>query len=91
MNRDHAFKSICFFLFGSPKGQVVSDQLHDSGGILVVFLIDLVNVSDGWVESLLGQLAGLGSVVSDFVEKHWIVQGQSESDWVGSCQLLFSQ
>ena len=47
MNRDHAFKSICFFLFGSPKGQVVSDQLHDSGGILVVFLIDLVNVSDG--------------------------------------------
>ncbi len=58
-----------FFEFRSPESEVVPDQLHDGGGILVLFLFDLVDVGNGIVEGFLGELAGNAWVVLDFVEE----------------------
>ena len=52
---------------GSPQGEVVSDKLHDGGGIFVDILIELLDVADGLVEGFLGELAGLGWVIHDLV------------------------
>ena len=50
---------LSFFLkFRGPEGQIISDELHDGCGILVLIFLDLVNVSNGIIEGLLGQLAG---------------------------------
>ena len=58
MNNQTSLVFSFFLKLGSPEGQVVSDELHDGGGILVLVLLDLVNVSDGIVEGLLSELAG---------------------------------
>ena len=48
-----------FFKLGGPESKVVSDQLHNCGGILVLLLFDLVDVGNRIVKSLLGELASL--------------------------------
>ena len=72
---------------GSPKVEVVSDELHDGGGVLVDFLLELLNIGNSHVEGLLGELTGLGGVVHDFVVEDGEVKGQSESDGVGGLEV----
>jgi len=79
-----------FFKFGGPEGQVVSDKLHDGCGILVLVLLDLVNVSNGIVEGLFGELAGFAGISHDFIVEDRVVQGKTESDGVGGLEILFS-
>ncbi len=50
-----------------PKSKVVSHQLHDGSGVLVVALLDVLDISDGIIEGHLGQLAGLLWVVLDLI------------------------
>lgn len=40
------------FKFRGPEGEVISDQLHDGGGILVLIFLDGLDVSNGVIESL---------------------------------------
>ena len=58
--REHqSFSLVLLFLeLGGPESKVVSDQLHDGGGILVLVFLDLINVGNGVIEGLLGELAG---------------------------------
>jgi len=73
---------------GGPESQVVSDELHNGGGVLVLVFLDVLDVGDGVVEGLLGQVAGLGGVVEALVVEHGEVEGESESDGVGGLQLV---
>jgi hypothetical protein len=79
-----------FLEFWSPESQVVSDQLHDRGGILVLIFFDLIDVSNRIIKGLLGNLAGFARVILDFVEENWVVQGQTQSNWMGGLQVLFT-
>ena len=45
---------------GGPEGEVITEQLHDEGGILVGLLGEGVELGDGVVEGLLGEDARLG-------------------------------
>ena len=53
-------------------------------------LFDLVDVSDGVIEGLLGQLAGLGRVVPHLVEENGVVQRQAQSAGVRGLQIFLS-
>ncbi len=64
--------------------------MHDGSGILVLIFLDLIDVSNGIIESLLGELAGFGWVVLDFVVEHGVVEGETESDGVGGLEVLLS-
>ena len=75
------------FELRGPEGQVIADELHDGGGILVVLLLDLLDVSNGVVEGLLGELASLLGIVADFIIENGEVEGQSESDGVGGLEV----
>jgi len=70
-----------------PESKVVSDELHDGGSIFVDILLKLLNVSDGLVEGLLGELASLGGVVHDFIVEDREVKGKSESDGVSGLKV----
>lgn len=56
-----------------------------------MLLVDLINIGNGRIEGLLGQLAGLCPVVPDLIEKDGVVQGQSQSNRVRCGQLLLCQ
>ena len=70
-----------------PESQVVPQQLHDQGGVLVLILIQGVDLSDGVLEGLLGELDGLVGVVEDLVLEDGVVQTETETDGVGGVQL----
>ena len=80
-----------FLELGGPESQVVSDELHDGGGILVLVFLDLVNVSNGIIKGLLGQLAGFAGVVLDLIMEDGVVKGKAESDGMGGLELLLSE
>jgi hypothetical protein len=44
------------FKFRSPEGEVISDQLHDRCGILVLVFLDRFDIGDSVIESLLVKL-----------------------------------
>ena len=45
---------------GCPQGEVITKELKDEGGILVVLLREGIELSDSLIEGVLGELAGLG-------------------------------
>src|SRR3546814_9191830 len=51
----------------SPEGQVVAEQLHDQGAVLVRLLREGVKLSNRIVESLLSQVASAVGRVEDLV------------------------
>mmetsp|Transcript_25836 Transcript_25836/g.65743 ORF Transcript_25836/g.65743 Transcript_25836/m.65743 type:complete len:259 (-) Transcript_25836:40-816(-) len=66
-----------------PEGQVISQELHDESGILVRLLVEGVELRDGVVEGLLGQVAGAIGRVEDLVVEDGEVERQAEADGVG--------
>ena len=86
---NHSLVTI-FLELGGPESQVVSDELHDGGGILVLILLDLINVSNGIIEGLLGQLTGFAGVVLNLVVEDGVVQGKAESDGMSGLEILLS-
>ena len=87
----HCSFVLAFFLeLGGPEGQIVPDELHDGGGVLVLILLDLVNVSNGVIEGLLGKLAGFGGVILDLVVEDGVVEGKAQPDGVGGLEILLS-
>ena len=65
-----------------PKGQVVSDQLHDGGRVFVLVLWEILDVGNSIIEGLLGHLTGFGGLVHDLVVEHGEVEGETKSDGV---------
>lgn len=64
--------------------QVVSKKLHDKSGILVAFLTQSIELGNGIIEGLLGEVAGLVRRVQDLVVEDGEVQGKTETD--GMCR-----
>lgn len=69
-------------LVRGPESEVVAQQLHDEGGILVRLLGQGVELGNGVVESLLGQVAGAVGGVEDLVIENGKVEGQTQADRV---------
>ena len=70
-------------LVGGPQGEVVAEELHDEGGVLVRLLRQSVELGDGIVEGLLGDVAGAVGAVEDLVVEDGEVEGKAEADGVG--------
>jgi len=73
-----------------PEGEVIAEELHDEGGVLVRVLGEGVEVSDGVVKGLLGETAGAVGGSSDLVVKDREVEGEAETDGVSGSELLLS-
>lgn len=74
-------------LVGGPEGEVVAQQLHDEGGVLVRLLGEGVQLGDGVVEGLLGEVARAVGGVEDLVIENGKVEGQTQADGVGGGQV----
>lgn len=70
-----------------PEGEVVTEQLHDEGAVTVRLLRERVELGDGVIEGLLGQVASTVRRVENLVVEHGEVEGQAEADGVGGSQL----
>jgi len=70
-----------------PQGKIVSKQLHDEGRILVGVLVERVQLGDGVVERLLGQVARALRRVEDFVVEHGEVEREAEPNRVRGLHL----
>ena len=70
-----------------PQGEVVPEELHDEGGVLVALLTQSVQLGDGFIKGLLGQLARLLGTVEDLIVKDGKVESQSKSDGMGGGKL----
>lgn len=62
----------------APEGDVVTQELEDQGRLRVNLVRQPVEVRTCFVERFLGDLDSLPLLPKDFVEKHGIVQYQSE-------------
>mmetsp|Transcript_35137 Transcript_35137/g.52128 ORF Transcript_35137/g.52128 Transcript_35137/m.52128 type:complete len:280 (-) Transcript_35137:26-865(-) len=84
------WNSLVASLVGGPQGQVVPQELHDQGGILVRLLCHVVELGDGVLEGRSGHLAGLVGLGLHLVQEDRVVQGQTQSNRVGHNQVLLS-
>lgn len=73
-----------------PEGKVVTQELHDQGGVTVRLLRQRVELSNGIIKRLLGQVAGTVGGVQDLIVKHREVEGQTQADGVGGGQIGLS-
>ena len=64
--------------------------MHDEGGVFVALLAESVELSNGIVESLLGEVASLVWRVEDLVVEHREVQCKAESDGVRGGEISLS-
>ena len=74
--------SIVYVEHGDVTYEVVSQQLHDECGVFVALLAQGVELGNGIIESLLGQVASLIRGVEDLIVEDREVQGKTEADWV---------
>ena len=70
-----------------PESQVVAQQLHDEGRVLVALLVEMVELGDGVIERLLGEVARLLVLGLDLVLEDGVVEGEAEADGVRRRQL----
>ena len=68
-------------------GQVVSQELHDESAVLVAVFVERVQLSDGVIEGLLGQVTGSFGLVEDFIVEDGEVQSQTQTDRMGRWHL----
>lgn len=70
-----------------PEGEVVTEKLHDEGAVAVRLLGEGVELGNGVIKSLLGQVASTVGRVQDLVVKDREVESQTQADGVGRSQL----
>ena len=80
-------RSSLLLIVRGPKGKVVTEQLHDESRVLVALLVERVELGDGVVEGLLGQLARGVRLLLHFVQEDGIVEREAEADRVGRRKL----
>ena len=74
---------LIFGKLGSPKGEVVSDELHDGRGVFILVFGKVLDVGNGVIEGLFGHFAGFAGLVHDFIVEHGEVQSETKPDGVG--------
>ena len=67
-----------------PEGEVVTQELHDEGRVLVRIFTQAVELGDGVVERILGELARRFRLVVDLVVKDRGVEGLREAAGSGA-------
>jgi hypothetical protein len=72
-----------FLHVAGPERQVISEELHDQGRILVALLGERVEFGNRIVKRLLGEVARTVGRVEDLVVEYGEVEGETETDWVG--------
>lgn len=70
-----------------PEGEVVAEELHDEGAVAVGLLAKAVELGNGVVESLLGEVASTVRGVEDLVVEDGEVEGETETDRVRGGEL----
>jgi len=70
-----------------PEGEVVAKELHDQSAITVGLLRKRVELGDGIIESLLGQMASTIGRIQDLVIEHREIEGKAKTDRVGRGEL----
>lgn len=70
-------------LIRSPKGEVISEKLHNQSGILVGLFVECIQLGDCIVKGLLGNIASSVGAVENLVVKDRKVQRKTETDRVG--------
>merc|ERR1711916_395540 len=75
----------------SPEGEVVTEELHDEGRVLVGLLREGVELGDGVVKGLLCEVAGAVGRVEDLVVEDGKVEGESEAGGGGSSVRAMSE
>ncbi len=70
-------------LGGGPEGQVVAEELHDQGAVAVRLLGERVELGNGVVEGLLGEVASAVWGIQDLVVEDGEVESEAEANWVG--------
>ena len=69
-----------------PEGEVFLEELNDGLGITEVVFFELVDLVEGLLERLVGDLASLLVVLHDLVLEHGEVKGETESDGVAGLE-----
>ena len=89
-------QSVLLFLFppgdliqvGRPQCQIVTQQLHNRGWVTILILFEGVQVGNGIIEGLLGELAGDVRTGQDLIVKDRVVECQAQSDGVRGFERL---
>ena len=84
-------KLICISSFHEvtcPESKIISKQLHYSGRVPILFLLEGLQVGDGIIESVFSQFAGNVWLSLDLVVENTEVESQSQSNWVSGLQFL---
>ena len=69
-------------LGGGPEGKVVAEELHDKGAVAIGLLGEGVELGDGIIKSLLGEVACTVWGVQDLVVEDGEVERKAKADWV---------
>ena len=70
-----------------PESQVLLEKLDDALSIAEVVLLELVNLVESLLESVVGKFACLGVVLQHFVVENGEVEGQAKFDGVAGGQI----
>lgn len=66
-----------------PESKVIAQQLHDQGAVTVALLREGIELGNGVIERLLGEVACTIGRVQDLVVEDGEVQGKTQTDGVG--------
>ena len=72
------------FLFLLPEGEVLLEEFDDALGVTEVVFLELIDLIKSLLESVIGELTGLGVILEDFVVEDGEVEGKTELDRVAS-------
>lgn len=65
-----------------PESQVLLEKLDDALSIAEVVLLELINLVESLLESVVGKFACLGVILEHFVVEYGEVEGQAKFDGV---------
>jgi hypothetical protein len=65
-----------------PEGEIVTEQLHDQGAVAIGFLGERIELGNGIIKSLLGEVACSVRRVEDLVVEHREIESKSKTDGV---------
>ena len=71
----------------SPKSEVLLEKLNDALGIAEVVLLELIDLVESLLESVVSEIAGLLVVFHDLVVEDREVKGKTKSNWVGGFKI----
>ena len=70
-----------------PESQVLLEKLDDALSIAEVVLLELVNLVEGLLQSVVGKFTSLGVVLEHFVVEHREVESQTKFDRVAGGEI----